>query len=109
MAVGNKHLGYKEALNAIEEQSPGSKHDFYFWVFWIAWPGPGFYGASERDGRDIGMCVRCEAPASGEVCAFCRLLERVGAPMLTITRSPPALVVRHRWYSGPPGLERSTV
>jgi tRNA A58 N-methylase Trm61/tRNA(Ile)-lysidine synthase TilS/MesJ len=30
MAVGNKHIGYKEALNAIERQSPGSKHDFYF-------------------------------------------------------------------------------
>src|SRR5437764_15096812 len=30
MAAGNKHLGYKEALNAIEAQSPGSKHDFYF-------------------------------------------------------------------------------
>src|SRR5581483_10551753 len=29
-AVGNKHLGYKEALNAIEEQSPGSKGAFYF-------------------------------------------------------------------------------
>ena len=27
MAAGNKHLGYKDALNAIEVQSPGSKHD----------------------------------------------------------------------------------
>ena len=76
MAAGNKHLGYKEALNAIEEQSPGSKHDFYF-GFLDRVVGR-FEGASERDGRDIGMCVRCEAPASGEGCAFCRLLERVG-------------------------------
>ena len=30
MAEGNKHIGYKEALNAIEEQSPGSKSAFYF-------------------------------------------------------------------------------
>ncbi len=30
MAAGNRHLGYKEALNAIEATSPGSKHDFYF-------------------------------------------------------------------------------
>src|SRR6185436_12657386 len=30
MAAGNKHLGYKEALNVIEEQSPGSKQAFYF-------------------------------------------------------------------------------
>ena len=27
---GNRHLGYKEALNAIEARSPGTKHDFYF-------------------------------------------------------------------------------
>ncbi len=30
MAAGNKHLGYKEALNALEVASPGTKHDFYF-------------------------------------------------------------------------------
>ena len=30
MAVGNKHLAYKAALNDIEVQSPGAKHDFYF-------------------------------------------------------------------------------
>ena len=76
MAVGNKHLGYKEALNAIEEQSPGSKHDFYFGF--LDRVVDRFDGASERDGSDISTCARCGAPASGEVCAFCRLLERVG-------------------------------
>ena len=30
MAAGNRHLGYKEALNAIEVTSPGSKAAFYF-------------------------------------------------------------------------------
>ena len=30
MADGNRHLGYKEALNAIEVTSPGSKAAFYF-------------------------------------------------------------------------------
>ena len=30
MAAGNKHLGYKDALNAIEVQSPGTKAAFYF-------------------------------------------------------------------------------
>ena len=30
MADGNRHIGYKEALNAIEERSPGAKHAFYF-------------------------------------------------------------------------------
>ena len=30
MAVGNKHLAYKAALNDIERDSPGAKYDFYF-------------------------------------------------------------------------------
>ena len=30
MAAGNKHLHYKEALNALEKQSPGTKTEFYF-------------------------------------------------------------------------------
>ena len=30
MADGNRHLHYKEALNGIEERSPGSKFTFYF-------------------------------------------------------------------------------
>ena len=29
MAVGNKHLAYKAALNAIERESPGAKAAFY--------------------------------------------------------------------------------
>ncbi len=76
MAVGNKHLGYKEALNAIEEQSPGSKHDFYFG--YLDRVVDRFGESAGRDGSDIGTCARCGAPAGNEVCAFCRLLERVG-------------------------------
>jgi len=30
MAAGNRHLGYKEVLNALEERSPGSKAAFLF-------------------------------------------------------------------------------
>ena len=74
MAAGNKHIGYKEVLNSIEERSPGTKQAFYF----------GFLDrAADRFAPDdersvIGRCVRCGAPADGEVCAFCHLLERVG-------------------------------
>ena len=75
MAAGNKHIGYKEALNSIEERSPGTKQAFYF----------GFLDrAADRFTPDddkrpaIGRCVRCGAPAGGEVCAFCHLLERTG-------------------------------
>ena len=33
MAAGNKHLGFKEVLNGLEEQSPGAKAAFLFGFF----------------------------------------------------------------------------
>ena len=30
MAAGNRHLGYKEVLNALEDRSPGTKAAFLF-------------------------------------------------------------------------------
>jgi len=72
MAAGNKHLGFKEVLNQLEEQSPGSKYEFYF----------GFLKRAvdrfdERSGRDpLGSCARCGSPTDAEVCAFCRLVSQ---------------------------------
>jgi uncharacterized protein (TIGR00269 family) len=88
MAAGNKHLGYKEALNAIEAQSPGSKQAFYFGFlaraverFADAAPGDGD-GASST----LGTCTSCGAPSTNEVCAFCRLVERTaGAEPVVLT------------------------
>jgi len=76
MANGNRHLGYKEALNDIEARSPGTKHDFYFGFLNRA--AERFVDDVEAERGLLGRCVRCDSPASGEVCAFCRLLERVG-------------------------------
>ena len=75
MAVGNKHLGYKEALNAIETTSPGSKQQFYFGYLERA--ADRFTADDEHgDGVALSACARCGAPTPGEVCAFCRLAER---------------------------------
>ena len=72
MAAGNKHLGYKEALNDIEVASPGAKHAFYFGFLDRA--AERFAPEAEADaGRARGLCQRCGAPTTGEVCAFCRL------------------------------------
>jgi hypothetical protein len=30
LTEGNRHLGYKDVLTAIEAESPGTKHAFYF-------------------------------------------------------------------------------
>jgi len=74
MAEGNRHLGYKDALNAIEVQSPGSKHAFYFGF--LDKVAPVFDEEAEAEKEALGRCVRCGAPSAGEVCSFCRLVER---------------------------------
>ena len=73
-AVGTKHLGYKEALNAIEEQSPGSKASFYF--NFLAHASPLFAATAEEEREGIHPCPGCGAPTTSEVCAFCKLVER---------------------------------
>lgn len=98
MSAGNKHLGYKEALNEIEVRSPGTKADFYFSFLRRAAerfvdgeaddPQPSGAdagsdpteptGCEPVDGVHLRPCSRCGSPASAEVCAFCRLLERAG-------------------------------
>ncbi|MDQ2678008.1 MAG: adenine nucleotide alpha hydrolase family protein [Actinomycetota bacterium] len=93
MAVGNKHIGYKEALNDIELMSPGSKSEFYFGFlrraaerFQVEGPEDGTV-----DGASLGRCERCGAPSSSDVCAFCRLVEQATRPdtrPVSITRSP---------------------
>ena len=84
MAAGNKHLGYKEALNAIEVTSPGSKHDFYFGF--LARASDRFTPEAEEVQGQLNACEQCGAPTTGEVCAFCRLVERATAVPVALGR-----------------------
>jgi uncharacterized protein (TIGR00269 family) len=78
MAVGNRHIGYKEALNAVEATSPGSKHDFYFGFLHRA--SGRFTPEAEAEQARLAPCERCGAPTTGGVCAFCKLVERAARP-----------------------------
>jgi tRNA-5-methyluridine54 2-sulfurtransferase len=87
MADGNKHLGYKEALNAIEAASPGTKHDFYFGF--LARASARFTPDAAAEQEQLRSCARCGAPTPGEICAFCRLVERAtDAVPVTLGRRP---------------------
>ena len=79
MAAGNKHLGYKEALNAIEKTSPGAKHSFYFGF--LAKASALFQPEAEADQLDLVPCPTCGAPTTGDRCAFCKLVERAGGSL----------------------------
>ena len=78
MAAGNKHLAYKAALNDIEVESPGAKHDFYFGFLERA--SAHFRAGVERDRGELAPCSRCGSPTDAGVCAFCRLAERAAGP-----------------------------
>ena len=73
MAAGNRHLGYKEVLNAIEERSPGTKASFLFGFLDRA-PRPLRRRTRWRSRRrSSARAAECGAPTPGDVCAFCRL------------------------------------
>jgi tRNA-5-methyluridine54 2-sulfurtransferase len=75
MAVGNRHLRYKETLNEIEDRSPGAKAAFYLQFVDQMLPVLDGVAATERD--LVGICSRCGSPSSADVCAFCKLVGRV--------------------------------
>ena len=74
MAEGNRHLRYKDALTAIESESPGTKQAFYFGF--LARASERFQGDVEAAQDDLKPCARCGSPTTGDVCAFCRLVEQ---------------------------------
>jgi len=77
MAAGNRHLGYKEALNAVEERSPGSKAAFY--LGFLERAAHRFSPDATAEQERLSPCTSCGAPTTGRVCAFCRLVERATA------------------------------
>jgi tRNA-5-methyluridine54 2-sulfurtransferase len=75
MAAGNRHLGYKDALNAIEETSPGTKAAFYSGFLDRAATLVAEAGEQSREG--LHPCQKCGAPTTAaQLCAFCRLVDR---------------------------------
>ena len=83
MAEGNRHLGFKETLNAIEERSPGTKASFYLGFLDRMTEVLAPHGSDDR----VRPCARCGAAtgADGEsgddpvICAFCRLVDKSAA------------------------------
>ena len=77
-AAGNRHLGYKEVLNALETRSPGSKAAFLGGFY--ARGHAAFAAEADEQREALLACVTCGSPTTSEgVCAFCALRERTGA------------------------------
>jgi uncharacterized protein (TIGR00269 family) len=74
-AVGAKSILYKQALNLLEQESPGARHTFLLGFFEKGRPG---FAAS--DAHELRPCIECEQPTTTERCAFCRLLADTRQP-----------------------------
>jgi uncharacterized protein (TIGR00269 family) len=77
IAAGNRHLSYKESLNAVEANSPGAKASFY--LGFLDRMAPLLVGHSAAASGELNDCARCGSPTTGELCAFCRLVEKSSA------------------------------
>ena len=77
IAAGNRHLSYKESLNAVEANSPGAKASFY--LGFLERMAPLLAGMTAAATGDLNDCSRCGSPTTGDVCAFCRLVEKSSA------------------------------
>jgi tRNA-5-methyluridine54 2-sulfurtransferase len=71
MAAGNRHLGFKDVLNALEDSSPGTKAAFLFGF--LERGHERFASDADHEREALRPCSVCGAPTPGDVCAFCRL------------------------------------
>ncbi len=84
MAQGAKTLLYKEVLNRLETESPGTKHTFY-WGFLERQKKAELIHRSmtEKDRIALHPCRTCGQPTSAEVCSYCKLMARAKTPSVS--------------------------
>lgn len=67
LVAGNTQLRYKEAMNRLEANSPGTKAHFF--LGYLERGAPLF---EAQDRAQLSPCERCAQPTTGRFCAFCR-------------------------------------
>ena len=78
MATGSRLLVYKEALNVIEQASPGSKQSFY-WGFLVQQGDKAKsdqQSMSDRDRATLHPCEEGGQPTSAAMCSYCKLMAK---------------------------------
>jgi len=74
-AVGAKSILHKDALNLLEQHSPGTKQ-----AFLLGFLDKARGAFASDDPHQIRPCIECEQPTTAERCAFCRLLAETRQP-----------------------------
>lgn len=77
MAQGARSLLYKEVLNRLETESPGTKQYFY-WGFLEKQREKRSPAAAmrEKDQSLLHPCATCGQPTTADVCSYCKLVAR---------------------------------
>ena len=77
MAKGSKMLIYKDVLNRLEAESPGTKQTFY-WKFLDkqAKEATNATTITEQDQQRLHPCQTCGQPTSTEVCTYCKMMAK---------------------------------
>ena len=81
MAKGAKMLVYKEVLNRLEAESPGTKQAFY-WGF-LEKQASNKHTTETMATHDRAVlhpCLTCGQPTSGEICSYCKMMARAKTP-----------------------------
>lgn len=75
MAKGSKMILYKEVLNRLETESPGTKQRFY-WGFLDKQtaPAPATESMAEKDQRTLAPCDTCGQPTTAGTCSYCKMM-----------------------------------
>jgi uncharacterized protein (TIGR00269 family) len=82
LVAGNTQLRYKEAMNAIESRSPGTKAQFFLGYLDRGMP---IFRTAE-DAVDLVACANCGQATTTTFCAFCRARAQILGERL----APPA-------------------
>ena len=85
LVAGNTQLRYKEAMNAIERTSPGTKAQFF--LGYLERGAPLF---RSEDRAELRPCASCEQPTTGRFCAFCRARAQILGERLTGAGGEPS-------------------
>ena len=79
MAKGSKMLLYKEVLNRLETESPGTKQRFYWGFLDQERLTRGASSMLEKDRSALQPCTTCGQPTTAQICSYCRMIARAKA------------------------------
>ena len=79
MAKGARTLLYKEVLNRLETESPGTKQMFYWGFLEKSRTTETPTTIMEKDRLVLHPCSVCGQPTTAETCSYCKLMARAKA------------------------------